>query len=68
MLKVDIYTKVVLTIIAVCLVVLAFRPMFNTPQVVDVKIVGIAGRSLRWGSIPVKVEEWNAGTLPVEVE
>ncbi|MCK4249482.1 MAG: hypothetical protein KAX15_06855 [Candidatus Omnitrophica bacterium] len=31
MLKVDTYTKAVLTVIAVCLIVLAFGPLLNTP-------------------------------------
>lgn len=74
MVKVDIYTKAILTIIAVCLVVLAFRPIFNTPaeatgQVIDVNIASIGGSAYpyeTYGQLPVSIEEWNAGTLSVE--
>ena len=45
--KVDLYVKVVLTVIAVCLVVIAIKPVFVTPveakgQVIDVNIVKLA--------------------------
>ena len=64
-LNIDPYVKVVLTVIAVCLVVIAFKPVFVTEaeaqgQVVDVRIVGIdEAQHLRWESIPVKVKDWN---------
>ncbi len=48
MLKVNMYVKIVLTVIAISLMVIAFRPMFNTPaeaggQVVDINIAEIGG-------------------------
>lgn len=65
MLKVDMYVKVVLTVIAISLMVIAFRPMFTTPveagsQTVDVNIASIGGeakgfRLVERGALPVAV-------------
>ena len=63
--KIDVYTKIVLTIIAACLVLLVLKA-YNvvTPayaaDVVDVRIRGIdeAGH-LRWEDLPVKINNWN---------
>jgi hypothetical protein len=71
--KTDFYTKLVLTIIAVCLMLMVFRdvPVISTaaaqdsPAVTDVNIVSISGRALdgdysarkRIPSLPVEVRQ-----------
>ena len=63
--KVDLYTKMVLTVIAVCLAVLVIRdmPLIAEVQaedpVVQVKIVDMA-----WSALPVHVtKKWGSGGL-----
>jgi hypothetical protein len=68
--KVDTYTKIVLTTIALALVGLVFRdipiipslqaapPVDRGDQVVKVQIVSIdESNTLRWEALPVKIEE-----------
>ncbi len=58
--KVDVYTKLVLTVIAICLTPIVLREIgiIPTANVVKVQIVGIDESSgLRWEAIPVKIEE-----------
>jgi len=62
--KVDWYTKVILTIIAVCMVVIVIRgtdfiyPAHASPGgVVDVRIVSIDEGSGRWEALPVKIND-----------
>ena len=57
----DTYTKVVLTVIAVALVVLALRPLVEPRPAVasgqmDVNIVGLGGRTVLFGPLPVECE------------
>lgn len=60
--KVDLYTKLVLTVIAACLVALVLGASSNpAADVVKVKIVGIERRAdmpmtLPWDAVHVKVE------------
>ena len=60
--KIGLYTKTVLTVIAVCLIALLLReanivPFVYASDVVDVRIVGIdESGSLRWEAIPVEVK------------
>ncbi len=49
--KTDVYLKVVFTVIAICLIVIAFKPMFvaraeKHKQVIDVNIAEINGNKL----------------------
>ncbi len=74
--KVDIYTKIILTVIAVCLAVIVLRDInivseaqaqapseLSSGRVVSVKIVGIEkSRRSAWKAIPVEVK------LPVEIK
>jgi len=56
------YTKVVLTIIAVCLIGLLLRPIIMPktvtalPQITDVNIAKVGGNYVRHGRIPVEGE------------
>jgi len=67
MLKLDLYTKVILTIIAICLLIITFKPLFATPaahaygDVTDVNISSIGGWSIS-GELPVKI------TSPVTIQ
>ncbi len=76
--KTDVYTKIVLTVIAVCLVVIVFKNFSFVPEaravpaapampqqkeVVEVRLVGV-GYSVE---VPVKVQNSSRG-LPVEIK
>lgn len=68
MLKLDLYTRIILTIIAICLVVIAFRPALG-PQpaqasgdVTDVNLNSIGGWSISAGELPIRI------TQPVTVQ
>ena len=77
--KVDIYTKAILTVIAVCLATIVLRDINIVPEaqaqapselssgrVVSVKIVGIEkSRRSSWKAIPVEVK--NIKAIPVSV-
>ena len=76
--KIDLYTKVVLTIIAIALWGLLLKPIFvsesvsASTQVLDVNIEKIGGRTVG-GIIDVNIEKINGRTfttsaLPVEVK
>ena len=77
MLKVDCYVKIVLTVIAICLMVIAFRPMFNTPaiateaggEVTDVNIVSVAGHPISplMPVVPIHVTMVGELAQPIEV-
>lgn len=59
--KIDLYTKIVLTVIAVCLIALVVRGgnfigTANARDTVDVRIVGIDEREIGYGVLPVKVK------------
>lgn len=73
--KTDLYTKVVLTVIAVCLVIIVFKNMnfisvananpVSSPaqsEVMDVRIVGVD----YFTKIPVEIK--SSGTIPVKIE
>ena len=75
---IDLYTKVVLTLIAVALWGLLLKPIFisesvgASTQVLDVNIKEIGGRAVR-GIIDVNIEKINGRTfttsaLPVEIK
>jgi len=74
--KTDTYTKIVLTIIAVCLMVISFNILDIFPKAyaqtsnapVRVEVVGISGSI--FNSLPVRVEAVNSSTrpLPVKIE
>jgi len=53
--KVDLYTKIVLTVIAICLVVIAFRstPYATATSGQPVDIVAVGGRTV-YDAVPVK--------------
>lgn len=64
--KTDLYTKVVLTVIAICLVILAAKDLQLVPkayaafdrgdEVVKVQLVSIdESNTLRWEALPVRV-------------
>ena len=64
--KIDLYRKVVLTVIAVCLCVIAFR---STPaarpsrDITDVNIVQSAGRPVYLAPLPVKITKQGGGLM-----
>lgn len=77
--KTDVYTKIVLTVIAVCLVVIVFKNIDLVPaaraipaapavpqskEVVDVRIVGV-GYNVE---LPVKLQSMSNRSLPVKIE
>lgn len=76
--KTDVYTKIVLTVIAVCLVVIVFRNIDFVPtaqavqtvpavlpsDVVEVRLVGVD-----YGvEVPVKIKSVSDRSLPVKIE
>lgn len=76
--KTDVYTKIVLTVIAVCLVVIVFRnidfvptaqavqtvPAVMPSDVVEVRLVGVD-----YGvEVPVKIKSISDRSLPVKIE
>lgn len=76
--KTDVYTKIVLTVIAVCLVVIVFRNIDFVPtaqavqtvpavlpsDVVEVRLVGVD-----YGvEVPVKIKSISDRSLPVKIE
>lgn len=76
--KTDCYTKIVLTVIAVCLVVIVFRnidfvptaqavqtvPAVMPSDVVEVRLVGVD-----YGvEVPVKIKSISDRSLPVKIE
>ena len=72
--KPDAYTKLVLTVIAACLVVLALDTLLVTPRAraasSDPQAVYIVGVQSRFGSLPVRIvdSDGNAlSTLPVSI-
>lgn len=77
--KTDVYTKIVLTVIAVCLVVIVFKNIDIVPsaravpaapavpqqkEVLDVRIVGV-GYNVE---LPVKLQSMSNRSLPVKIE
>ncbi len=63
--KIDIYTKILLTFIAVALSLIALNPWLNPPEVearqgdMDVRIVGITSTALYLAEpIEVKITNW----------
>lgn len=76
--KTDVYTKIVLTVIAVCLVVIVFRNIDFVPtaqavqtvpavlpsDVVEVRLIGVD-----YGvEVPVKIKSVSDRSLPVKIE
>ncbi len=54
----DLYTKFILTVIAICLVILVFKPVAVPPvfagnNTLDINISSVGGRSV-YNAIPVK--------------
>ena len=76
--KIDLYTKIILTGIFACLCLIVFRDVrlektaeagnFSGTQ--DVNIVGIDKYVFKYTKypLPVKIEEWNAGDLDVDID
>lgn len=74
--KTDVYTKIVLTIIAVCLVIIVFKNINFVPEaravpavpqareVIDVRLVEV-GYSVE---VPVKIKSISDRSLPVKIE
>lgn len=74
--KTDVYTKIVLTVIAVCLVVIVFRNINFIPtaqavpavpqqrDVIDVRLVGV-GYNVQ---LPVEIKSISNRSLPVKIE
>lgn len=77
--KTDVYTKIVLTVIAVCLVIIVFRSIDFIPtaqavqatpampqskEVIEVRLVGVD-----YGvEVPVKIKSISDRSLPVKIE
>jgi len=67
-LTLDPYSKVILTVIAIGLVLIALKPLLPdelgaTPQLLDVNIAGVGGGYVSYGTLTVEVEN----TVGVEV-
>jgi hypothetical protein len=68
-LRLDRYSRIILTIIAVALVLIALKPLLPdelgaTPQLLDVNIAEVGGGYVSYGTLTVEVEN----TVGVEVE
>lgn len=75
--KTDLYTKIVLTIIAIVLTLNLVKDFdwitsAKADGVIDVNVVSIEGQSLRYSKLPVSIENISLGgssnsTLPVNI-
>lgn len=69
-LRLDQYSKIILTVIAIALILIALKPFLPseleaTPQVMDVNIAEVGGGYVSYGTLSVEVEN---SSLSVEVE
>ena len=79
-LRIDIYTKIILSVIAVSLLIIAGNTIFKTPQVLganeyenvqDVNIKSVNGTDISGYEIPVNLKQLNGKTvyeIPVDIK